>query len=80
MRPLKKRCRILPAGGLGVSHPAIKSPPILGNYGADLDYLGSLVDISIAMTVLLGTELLLNWLGNIVFIRGCSRRGLSTSG
>jgi len=31
-RPLKKRCRILPAGGLGVS-PSLKSPPILGDIG-----------------------------------------------
>jgi hypothetical protein len=31
MRPLKKRCRILPAGGLGVS-PSYKSPPKIGGY------------------------------------------------
>ena len=28
--PLKKRCRILPAGGLGVS-PRLKNPPRLGD-------------------------------------------------
>jgi hypothetical protein len=32
MIPLKKRCRILPAGGLGVS-PRFKSPPRLGDLG-----------------------------------------------
>ena len=32
---LKKRCRILPAGGLGVS-PQIKSPPRLGDIGGSL--------------------------------------------
>ena len=32
--PLKKRCRILPAGGLGVS-PSFKSPPRLGDVGVD---------------------------------------------
>ena len=31
-RPLKKRCRILPAGGLGVT-PSFKSPPRLGDIG-----------------------------------------------
>ncbi len=30
VRPPKKRCRILPAGGLGVS-PRFRSPPILGD-------------------------------------------------
>ena len=29
LRPLKKRCKILPAGGLGVS-PSLKSPTRLG--------------------------------------------------
>ncbi|MGB2852868.1 MAG: four helix bundle protein [Dehalococcoidia bacterium] len=32
MIPLKKRCRMLPAGGLGVS-PRFKSPPRLGDLG-----------------------------------------------
>ena len=31
MRPLKKRCRILPAGGLGVS-PNLKKSPKIGGY------------------------------------------------
>jgi hypothetical protein len=31
-RPMKKRCRILPAGGLGVS-PCFGSPPRLGDIG-----------------------------------------------
>jgi len=31
-RLLRKRCRILPAGGLGVS-PSFKSPPRLGDIG-----------------------------------------------
>jgi hypothetical protein len=31
MRPLKKRCRILPAGGLGVS-PSFKKSPKIGGY------------------------------------------------
>jgi len=31
-RPLKKKCRILPAGGLGVS-PSFKNPPRLGDIG-----------------------------------------------
>ena len=30
-RPLKKRCRILPAGGLGVS-PSFKKSPKIGGY------------------------------------------------
>jgi hypothetical protein len=33
MRLLKKRCRILPAGGLGVSPSLIKSPKIGGYRG-----------------------------------------------
>ena len=33
-RPLQKKCRILPAGGLGVS-PSFKSPPRLGDIGVD---------------------------------------------
>jgi hypothetical protein len=31
LRPLKKRCRILPAGGLGLS-PSLKKSPKIGGY------------------------------------------------
>jgi hypothetical protein len=31
-RPLKKRCRILPAGGLGVSPSLNKQSPKIGGY------------------------------------------------
>ncbi len=32
-RPLKKRCRIISAGGLGVPPDFKKNPPILGDIG-----------------------------------------------
>jgi len=37
-RLLKKRCRILPAGGLGVS-PSFRNPPRLGDIGGSLRLL-----------------------------------------
>jgi len=42
MRLLKKRCRILPAGGLGVSPSFKKVPQDWGILGVDLDYFGIL--------------------------------------
>jgi hypothetical protein len=42
MRPLKKRCRILPAGGLGVSPSYKKSPKIGGYRGLIETYFSSL--------------------------------------
>jgi len=35
IRTLKKRCRILPAGGLGVTPRINKNPPRLGDKGVD---------------------------------------------
>ena len=45
MRPLKKRCRILPAGGL-VVFPRLKKYPKIGELGVDSEYFSSLREVS----------------------------------
>ena len=41
-RPLKKTCRIIPVGGLGVP-PSLIRPPRLGGWGVDQDYFSNLI-------------------------------------
>jgi hypothetical protein len=40
MRPLKKRCRILPAGGLGVP-PSFKKSPKIGGYRGFIEIISA---------------------------------------
>jgi len=43
-RPLKKRCRILPAGGLGVS-PSFKKSPKIGGYRGLIETINVIASI-----------------------------------
>jgi hypothetical protein len=64
LRPLKKRCRILPAGGLGVS-PNFKKSPKIGGYRGLIGNISVISDYWDTLCISNNSVLNINVLGKV---------------